>query len=107
LIAGSTNSTAAVRQPVDHDPLRDVLSNNITCNAKPSPASETVSVAAGDTIGFKILDDIIFHQGPAAMYLGTPPKNLRVSAWDGSGYSWFKVGLHIVTPKSVTNFSVL
>ncbi|KAJ3571318.1 hypothetical protein NP233_g3831 [Leucocoprinus birnbaumii] len=88
LIAGSTTSSAAVRQPQNNSPVTDVTSNDIRCNVNPSPATETVDVAAGSTIGFK-LDNTIYHQGPAAIYLGSAPSD--VSSWDGSGTEWFKI----------------
>jgi hypothetical protein len=90
LITGSTTSTAAVRLPQSNSPVEGVSSNDIRCNVSPSPATETVDVAAGSTIGFK-LDNTIYHQGPAAIYLGSAPSD--VSSWDGSGAEWFKVCL--------------
>ncbi|KAK0451192.1 glycosyl hydrolase family 61-domain-containing protein [Desarmillaria tabescens] len=88
LIAGSTTSTGAVRLPQNNSPVTDVESTDITCNVNPSPATETVSVAAGSTIGF-ILDNTIYHQGPAAIYLGKAPST--AASWDGSGANWFKI----------------
>ncbi|KAF5353531.1 hypothetical protein D9756_007834 [Leucocoprinus leucothites] len=88
LIAGSTTSTAAVRQPQNNSPVTDVTSNDIRCNVSPSAASEVVDVAAGSTIGFK-LDNTIYHQGPAAIYLGSASGD--VTSWDGSGAQWFKI----------------
>jgi hypothetical protein len=90
LIAGSTTSNAAVRQPVNNSPveLNGLNTNNIRCNVSPGAASETVSVAAGSTIGFK-LDNTLYHQGPAAIYLGKAPST--AASWDGSGANWFKI----------------
>ncbi|KAF8656154.1 hypothetical protein AX16_002723 [Volvariella volvacea WC 439] len=90
LIAGSTRSTAAVRQPLNNSPveLNAVNSNNIRCNVNPRAATETVSVASGSTIGF-VLDNTIYHQGPAAIYLGKAPST--AASWDGSGANWFKI----------------
>ncbi|KAF7421201.1 hypothetical protein PC9H_011721 [Pleurotus ostreatus] len=90
VIAGSTTSSAAVRQPVNNSPVQDVTSPDITCNANPSPASETVSVAAGSTLGFN-LDNTLYHQGPAAIYLGKVPAGQTAASWDGSGANWFKI----------------
>lgn len=87
LIAGNTQSTAAVRQPINNSPVEDVTSPNIRCNIN-TPATQTVSVAAGSTIGF-ILDNTLYHSGPAAIYLGKAPGS--VASWDGSGANWFKV----------------
>ncbi|PPR08278.1 hypothetical protein CVT24_001118, partial [Panaeolus cyanescens] len=88
LIAGSTTSTAAVRQPVNNSPVTSVTSNDVRCNVNPGAASQTVSVAPGSTIGFK-LDNTLYHAGPAAIYLGKAPGS--VSSWDGSGANWFKI----------------
>ncbi|KAK7046140.1 hypothetical protein VNI00_007143 [Paramarasmius palmivorus] len=88
LIAGSTTSTAAVRQPLNNSPVTSVTSKDITCNVNPTAATDTVSVAAGSTIGFK-LDNTLYHQGPAAIYLGKAPSG-SASSWDGSGANWFK-----------------
>ncbi|KAL1679263.1 glycoside hydrolase family 61 protein [Schizophyllum commune] len=88
LIAGDAESQAAVRQPVNNSPVTDVTSADITCNVSPGAASETVTVAAGSTVGFK-LDNTIYHQGPAAIYLGQAPGD--VASWDGSGDAWFKI----------------
>lgn len=90
LVAGSTTSMAAVRQPLNNSPVQDVTSNDITCNVSPSPATETVSIAPGSTIGFK-LDNTLYHQGPAAIYLGKAPSS--AASWDGSGSNWFKVSV--------------
>ncbi|KAF9492619.1 hypothetical protein BDN71DRAFT_1180425 [Pleurotus eryngii] len=87
LIAGNTQSTAAVRQPINNSPVEDVTSPNIRCNIN-TPATQTVSVAAGSTIGF-ILDNTLYHSGPAAIYLGKAPGS--VASWDGSGANWFKI----------------
>ncbi|KAK7030857.1 hypothetical protein VNI00_013966 [Paramarasmius palmivorus] len=88
LIAGGTTSTAAVRQPINNNPVENVSSRDMTCNVNPSPASDTVTVAAGSTIGFK-LDNTLYHQGPAAIYLGKAPST--AASWDGSGANWFKI----------------
>ncbi|KAF9447387.1 lytic polysaccharide monooxygenase [Macrolepiota fuliginosa MF-IS2] len=88
LVAGSTTSSAAVRQPVNNSPVTSVTDGAVTCNVSPGAATETVSVAAGSTIGFK-LDNTIYHQGPAAIYLGKAPSS--AASWDGSGANWFKI----------------
>ncbi|XP_006464123.1 hypothetical protein AGABI2DRAFT_194696 [Agaricus bisporus var. bisporus H97] len=88
LIYGSGSTRAAIRMPVSNSPVENVSSLDIRCNANPGQASETVSVAAGSTIGFD-LDNTIYHQGPAAMYLGKAPGS--VASWDGSGNAWFKI----------------
>ncbi|PAV16110.1 glycoside hydrolase family 61 [Pyrrhoderma noxium] len=88
LIAGSITSIAAVQLPVNNSPVTDVTSNDITCNVSPGEATETVDVPAGSTLDFK-LDNTIYHQGPATIYLGKAPSD--AASWDGSGANWFKI----------------
>ncbi|TFK59539.1 hypothetical protein BDN72DRAFT_863967 [Pluteus cervinus] len=88
LITGSTRSTTAIRKPLNNTPVESATSNNLRCNLNPTAASETVSVASGSTIGF-VLDNNIYHQGPAAIYLGKAPST--AASWDGSGANWFKI----------------
>ncbi|KAF8157237.1 glycoside hydrolase [Crassisporium funariophilum] len=88
LVAGSKTSTKAVRQPQNNMPISGVSSSSITCNTNPSPADETVTVAAGDKIGF-LLDSSMYHKGAVSIYLGQAPGS--VENWDGSGKSWFKI----------------
>ncbi|CAA7266770.1 unnamed protein product [Cyclocybe aegerita] len=85
LIAGSSTSTTAVRTPKENSPIPDYKGTDVRCNVNTSPATETVSVAAGSKIGF----GKIFHLGPAAMYLGQAPGS--AADWDGSGQNWFKI----------------
>jgi hypothetical protein len=88
LIAGDSTSSRAVRKPQNNMPIKPVTSTDMRCNVNPFPASETVSVAAGSTIGFR-LDGTVYHPGPAAIYLGKAPGS--AASWDGSGANWFKV----------------
>ncbi|KAJ8081299.1 hypothetical protein PM082_007134 [Marasmius tenuissimus] len=89
VIAGSTQSTATVRRPISNSPVEDISSNNMRCNVNPTPATQTVSVAAGSTLGFKMEpNQVIGHPGPAALYLGKAPST--AASWDGSGANWFK-----------------
>ncbi|GLB44354.1 putative glycoside hydrolase family 61 protein [Lyophyllum shimeji] len=88
LIAGDKTSTNAVRQPQNNSPVKPVTSPDMVCNVSPGQATETVTVNAGDTIGFKINTNI-YHQGPAAIYLGKAPDT--AASWDGSGANWFKI----------------
>jgi len=74
--------------PLSNSPVTSVTSPDITCNVNPTPATETVQVAAGATIGFK-LDNTLYHPGPAAIYLGKAPST--AASWDGSGANWFKI----------------
>lgn len=90
LVFGSKISTKAVRRPAENAPIHNWNSSEITCNINTTNATETVSVAAGSQIGFKLDDNkTIYHPGPVAIYLGKAPK--KVANWDGSGKRWFKV----------------
>ncbi|XP_006456576.1 hypothetical protein AGABI2DRAFT_188473 [Agaricus bisporus var. bisporus H97] len=89
LVAGHKISTRAVRQPKDNSPVLEYASGtDIICNSHPSAARETVQIAAGNKIGFR-LDIPIYHMGPAAIYLGHAPR--KVADWDGRGRRWFKI----------------
>jgi hypothetical protein len=90
LVTGSSSTSAAIRQPKNNSPVESVTSNDIRCNASPSPASSTVDVAAGSSFTFK-LDNTLYHQGPAAIYLGKVPSGQTAASWDGSGANWFKI----------------
>lgn len=79
----------SVRQPVNNSPVTSVTSSAVTCNSN-AKASTTTLVSAGSTVGFK-LDNTVYHQGPAAMYLGKVPSGQTAATWDGSGANWFKV----------------
>jgi hypothetical protein len=95
LVAGSTQSNAAVRQPANNSPVEAVASGAMTCGASPGSAAETVDVAAGSSVSFK-LDNNLYHPGPAAVYLGQVPSGQTAASWDGSGANWFKVCSHNV-----------
>lgn len=52
-----------------------------------------MTVTAGSKIGFKLDGEkTIYHMGPVSMYLGKAPG--KAANWDGSGKSWFKVGVY-------------
>ncbi|KAG6913976.1 hypothetical protein DXG01_003198 [Tephrocybe rancida] len=88
LVAGTETSTAAVREAQNNSPIKPVTSLDMRCNTNPSAATDTVTVSAGDTIGFR-LSAAIFHEGPASIYLGKAPG--KAADWDGSGANWFKI----------------
>ncbi|KAG6910113.1 hypothetical protein DXG01_013167 [Tephrocybe rancida] len=88
LITGSQRSSAAVRQAQNNSPVMPVTSLDMRCNTNPSPASATVTVNAGDTVGFS-LSAAVFHEGPLSIYLGQAPG--QAANWDGSGANWFKI----------------
>ena len=92
-MAGGLSSNAAVRQPLNNTPVEAVNSQAMVCNNNPRPASETITIAAGSTVGFK-LDNTMYHQGPAAIYLGQVPSGQTAASWNGAGSAWFKVRAH-------------
>lgn len=53
MIAGSTTSTTAIRQPTSNSPVADAASNDIRCNIN-TAATATVSVAAGSTVSLAL-----------------------------------------------------
>ncbi|KAH6897673.1 glycoside hydrolase [Coprinopsis sp. MPI-PUGE-AT-0042] len=90
VVAGGTTSSNAVRQPPNNSPVEDVNSGSMACGNGPRAASETISVSAGSTVGFK-LDNTLYHPGPAAIYLGQVPGGQTAASWNGSGANWFKI----------------
>ncbi|KAH6897671.1 glycoside hydrolase [Coprinopsis sp. MPI-PUGE-AT-0042] len=88
--AGGTTSTNAVRQPMNNSPVEDVSSSGMTCGNGPRAASQTITVAAGSSVGFK-LDNTLYHTGPASIYLGQVPSGQTAATWNGSGANWFKI----------------
>jgi hypothetical protein len=77
--------------------------SNFICNTN-TPASDTVSVAAGSIVGFK-LDNSVYHIGPAAMYLGKVPSGSTAATWNGQGTSWFKIAEWGATYNGQMSFS--
>ncbi|TEB23177.1 hypothetical protein FA13DRAFT_1766271 [Coprinellus micaceus] len=90
LIANGQSSTAAVRAPPNNTPVEAVTSTAMVCGANNRGVSQTVSVAAGASVGFK-LDNNLYHPGPAAIYMGQVPGGQTAATWDGSGANWFKI----------------
>ncbi|CAA7263969.1 unnamed protein product [Cyclocybe aegerita] len=88
LIAGSTSTMNAVRQPRNNSPVENVNSQEMRCNTAFTSAAETVNVSPGSTIGFR-LDNTLYHQGPVAIYIARAPGS--VASWDGNGASWVKI----------------
>jgi hypothetical protein len=88
LLSGDKTSAKAVRQPPTVEPFHDITSAAATCNVNTAPATEVMTVAAGGKLGFQ-LSNSMYHEGPVSIYLGKAPG--KVSSWDGSGKSWFKI----------------
>ncbi|CZR67518.1 related to cellulose binding protein CEL1 [Phialocephala subalpina] len=86
---------SAVRQWTgfqSNGPVTDVSSLSIRCNvgASTKSAPQTVSVAAGSTVGFTAKADIS-HPGPMLFYMAKVPAGQTAATWDGSGEVWFKI----------------
>jgi len=88
LLSGDKTSANAVRQPSTIDPFHGIDSAAATCNVNIGKATEVMTVAPGGKLGFQ-LSNAMYHEGPVAIYLGQAPG--KVSDWDGSGQSWFKI----------------
>jgi len=72
-------------------PVTDVSSLNIRCNVGGSTKSaQTMTVAAGSTVGFTAKADIS-HPGPMLWYMAKAPAGQTAATWDGSGEVWFKI----------------
>lgn len=90
ITAGGTSTMAAIRQPLNNTPVEAVSSSAMTCNNNPRPATQTIDVAAGSQVSFK-LDNTLYHSGPAAIYLGLVPSGQTAASWNGAGANWFKI----------------
>lgn len=73
-----------------HGPLTDTSSASMGCYqlSSGSEGAETLSVSAGDTVGFK-LDPQIQHPGPLSFWLAKAPSS--VQDWNPTGDVWFKI----------------
>jgi hypothetical protein len=73
-----------------HGPLQDVTSSQLGCYqlAPGSEGAQTMSVNAGDNVGFRV-DPQIQHPGPLMFYMAKAPST--VTDWDPSGAVWFKI----------------
>ncbi|KAH6660785.1 glycosyl hydrolase family 61-domain-containing protein [Truncatella angustata] len=83
-----------IRSPPTNDPIKDITSANLACNAAGSTAvADFVSVAAGDAVSFEWYhdsrnDDIIAasHLGPIITYVAP-----YTDGMDGTGAIWSKI----------------
>lgn len=75
-----------------YDPVTDVTSLDIRCNVDGTTnlAPDTLSVAAGQNLGFTVNPDI-YHPGPLLAYMAKVPSGSTAGTWDGDGTVWFKV----------------
>lgn len=97
LIAGSqtTSPWTYVRKTTNYQsngPVTDVNSNQIRCYelSPGTGAPSTMTVKAGDTIGFTAASSIS-HPGPLLFYMAKVPAGKTAATWDGSGSVWFKI----------------
>ncbi|KAF2192557.1 lytic polysaccharide monooxygenase [Zopfia rhizophila CBS 207.26] len=82
-----------VRQTVNYQSnagLSDVSSDQIRCYTSGGKSAQTMSVAAGSSVGFKANPNI-FHPGPLQFYMAKVPEGQSASSWDGKGNVWFKI----------------
>ncbi|PMD37789.1 carbohydrate-binding module family 1 protein [Hyaloscypha variabilis F] len=82
-----------IRSPPNNNPVKDLTSDDLTCNVANTPATRTVTAAAGDKIGIQwhhndntSSDDIIAssHLGPVLVYIAPTASN-------GTGNVWVKL----------------
>ncbi|EIW74395.1 glycoside hydrolase family 61 protein [Coniophora puteana RWD-64-598 SS2] len=98
-INGVDYSQACVRLPQNHDPVVDVTSANITCNAAPSASANKCPVVPGDKVTVEMhqlngyrnctteaID--ISHLGPINLYMAKVDDALTASGPDAD---WFKI----------------
>lgn len=73
-----------------HGPLTDTTSSEMGCYqlASGSEGASTLTVSAGDEVGFG-LDPQIQHPGPLSFWLAKAPTT--VEDWDPTGDVWFKI----------------
>ncbi|KAL6151144.1 hypothetical protein ACJQWK_11023 [Exserohilum turcicum] len=90
----TTGDWVNVRQTANYQsngPVQDVTSDAIRCYQRsPSTTAKTLTVKAGDTLGFKA-GTTIGHPGPVQFYMAKVPEGKTAATWDGSGEVWFKV----------------
>jgi hypothetical protein len=75
-----------------YDPVTDVTSLDIRCNVNGTTnlAPDTLSVAAGQPLGFTVNPDI-YHPGPLMAYMAKVPSGSTAGTWAGDGTLWFKI----------------
>lgn len=94
-----------VRQTTNsNSPVTDVTSADFTCNqggldADIMAKTNTMTVQAGDSVGFTVNVNI-GHPGPLNVYMSKAPDGTAANAYDGSG-EWFKV--YALTTSDITS----
>ncbi|OTB19895.1 glycoside hydrolase family 61 protein [Daldinia sp. EC12] len=76
----------------DHGPLLNVSTADLRCfELEPGKGSpETMSVKAGDTVGFRV-DGNVTHPGPLQFYMAKVPEGETAKTFAGDGDVWFKI----------------
>ena len=76
----------------DHGPVYNVTSEQLRCyELEPGQGSpETMSVKAGDTVGFRV-DGNITHPGSLMFYMAKAPEGETAKTFQGDGDVWFKI----------------
>ncbi|KAK4447176.1 putative glycoside hydrolase [Podospora aff. communis PSN243] len=74
----------------DNGGVSDVNSADIRCFGG-SPGKATVTVAAGDTLGF-VASASVMHFGPCQFYMARVPDDKDINTWEATGNVWFKAG---------------
>ncbi|KAI0012541.1 lytic polysaccharide monooxygenase [Xylariaceae sp. FL0662B] len=74
-----------------HGPVQDVTDEQIRCYEEAGyTPPETMSVAAGDTVTFRV-DPSIQHPGPLQFYMAKAPDGTTAADFAGDGDVWFKI----------------
>lgn len=74
-----------------HGPVTDVTSEDIRCYEDSSnPTTETLSVKAGNNLGFTV-DPDVSHPGTLQFYMAKAPDGTTAADFKGEGDVWFKI----------------
>ncbi|SPN98399.1 related to endoglucanase IV [Cephalotrichum gorgonifer] len=98
-VAGVDQADSCVRMPKSNSPVTSVSSNDIVCNASPSPSAGICAANAGDTVSVEMhaqpgdrscANEAIGgnHYGPVIVYLSAVSDATSATGSD----SWFKIG---------------
>lgn len=104
-----TNPYQYIRRTTNsNSPIEDVTSNNMVCNqggqdAAIMASTETITVQAGDELGFDVNSDL-GHPGPLAVWLSKAPSGTSAQDYLGDG-DWFKI-YAATTREIIPNYGV-
>ncbi len=74
----------------DNGGVSSVNSDDIRCFGG-SPGKATLTVGAGETLGF-VASSGIMHFGPCQFYMARVPDDKDINTWEATGNVWFKAG---------------